>query len=467
MVLLIAEQFRADYLDRYAILMGAGGFRKLMEDGAYFPGCRIPASTFTATSLATIATGAYPDTHGIVADNWYDPAGKRVVPAAAAAIEGTTLAEQVLSADTRNRVLASAQDRDRAAFLSGGDGRICSLEGALETDPLWLRDFRQAYAPEKKKNAAWQALRVKEDVPPLRTLRDDPAKPGEFLRLYRSSPFAQQAQMELARVLLSSEKSEGLLFVPVVVSAPALLGYETGADSPLMRDLILQLDQQIEITLGMLNREPGAGHYTLAFTAAHGAPAEPPEPRRAQMAISGEAVARTIDQALSARYDVSSVKNRYIERYVYPFVYLRHEQLRRYGIDPREARRAAGEAALRLPGVAAFYTADGECSRGGEWRERFRNSFHALRSGDLMLAYHAGCVEDTGAGRGVSYGSLYSYDARVPLLLLGPQFASRTFDEPVELADVAPTLARAMGVAPPSSSVGKVLAEAFVKRGEK
>jgi hypothetical protein len=44
--------------------------------------------------------------------------------------------------------------------------------------------------------------------------------------------------------------------------------------SPLMRDMALQLDQQIEITLGVLNRTPGPGHFTLVFTGAHGVPAE-------------------------------------------------------------------------------------------------------------------------------------------------------------------------------------------------
>src|SRR5438132_451977 len=80
------------------------------------------------------------------------------------------------------------------------------------------------------------------------------------------------------------------------------------------------------------------------------------------------AVAVPINNALSSAFDVSPVKRRYVERYVYPFVYLNHQQLRRYDIDPRKARRMAGEAAVRLaPGVAAYYTADGECSRSGEW----------------------------------------------------------------------------------------------------
>jgi hypothetical protein len=110
-------------------------------------------------------------------------------------------------------------------------------------------------------------------------------------------------------------------------------------------------------------------------------------------------------------------------------------------------RAAAAQAALQVPGVAGYFTADGDCSHGGEWFRRFRNSFHVLRSGDVMFAYEPGWVEDFGAGRGISYGSLYNYDCHVPLILYGPQFRTHTFEGP--------------GLACPSSSTGRTLGEAL------
>ena len=97
----------------------------------------------------------------------------------------------------------------------------------------------------------------------------------------------------------------------------------------------------------------------------------------------------------------------------------------------------------------------------GEWRRRFQNSFHALRSGDAMLAYEPGAVEDYGGGRGVSYGSLYNYDVQTPLLFYGSQFRPVAVETPVEAVDIAPTLARALRVAAPSSSMGRVLGTVF------
>jgi len=80
-----------------------------------------------------------------------------------------------------------------------------------------------------------------------------------------------------------------------------------------------------------------------------------------------------------------------------------------------------------------------------------------------MLSYRPEYVEDYGQGRGISYGSLYNYDVRVPLCLYGPQFRAEVFEDPVESVDVAPTLARLMGVPQPSSSTGRVLGEAFAE----
>jgi hypothetical protein len=462
-VLLLAEQFRSDYLTRFSGLFGPGGFRRLMEEGSYLPDCRMAASSFSASGLETIATGAYPQLHGIVAESWYDAESKKMVTASAAASQAGMLADEIMLADSRNRVFAMDVDGSRAALLGRSAAhKVLALHRPTANQAEWVEPFRQSHSPERFKNAKWQALQAEANAPALRVLVDDPAE--DFMALYSASPFAQETQFDFLRTLIAEEKlgqGPALDFVTVVLSPMALLGYEVGADSPLMREMVLHLDRQIELTLEALRKLPSFG---LAFAAAHGAPDH--DGRR----VNGAAVAQAIDQALSDAHDVPSAKNRYVERYVYPFVYLNHRQLNRYDIDARTARRMAGEAALRqAPGVAAYYTADGDCSRSGEWLRRFQNSFHAVRSGDVMLAYEPKAVEEYGAGRGISYGSLYNYDVQTPLLFYGSQFVARAVERPVEPVDIAPTLARALRVAAPASSTGRVLGDVFApdKKGEK
>ena len=457
LVLVVLEQFRPDYLDAIWGQVGSGGLRRLVENGAYFPDCRHLASSFPASSVATLATAAWPAQHGIVADSWYDRRERGRVRASADTLLATTLAAQVAAA-SNTRVYVVSLDSAKGDLLAGtplarrfwmdGQGQFATGDDT----PPWLADYNRAHSLQDLYGAEWLAVNAKPGAPSLRTLKYDPARPQDFYALYKASPFSQGAQFEFLGELLTREKiGQGPTFdlVCLVASSAALLGYETGARSPLMEQMTLQLDRQVGVLLEQLDRTPGQGMYDFVLAGAHGAPPEPFSFARPRMAVPGESLAQAIQRKL-----VQSRAGR-VERYLYPFLYLEPT-------GSRVTEAAVAAAALEENEVAAYYTSAGECSVHDEWERRFRNSFHPLRSGDVMLSYQPEYVEEYGTGRGVSYGSLYNYDTKVPLCFFGPQFRAGVFESPVESVDLAPTLARAIGVAPPSSSAGRVLGEAFV-----
>src|SRR5262249_18955733 len=72
-VLVVFDQLRGDYLSRWEKLYGAGGFRRLQKDGAWYRTCHHPyAGPLTAAGPASLATGCPPCDHGIIANEWYD-----------------------------------------------------------------------------------------------------------------------------------------------------------------------------------------------------------------------------------------------------------------------------------------------------------------------------------------------------------------------------------------------------------
>src|SRR5580698_10404910 len=72
-IILVVDQFRADYLDRYRADLKGRGFRLFIDHGAYFNDCYFDyANTKTAPGHATIGTGAYTDGHGISSNEWWD-----------------------------------------------------------------------------------------------------------------------------------------------------------------------------------------------------------------------------------------------------------------------------------------------------------------------------------------------------------------------------------------------------------
>lgn len=461
LVIVVLEQFRPDYLDSVRPQLAPGGFRRLLEKGAFFHNCLHRSSTFSSTGIATLATGAWPAEHGIVADLWYDKTTMRVVHPVDEELLATTFAAQI-APDPKARVTVVSMNRAHAGLFAGTPAaRLFWLDelGRFATNgetPEWLGAFNAQMTAESARNARWLALGARPDAPPLRTLYYAAEQPHDFLPLYRGSPFAQAAQFDLLNELIVREnpgKSDRLEVFCVIAGAMGQLGYETGARGPLMQQMTLHLDRRLELLLAQLAKTPGEGAFTLALAGAHGAPPEPAPESRERMAVHGEQVAEAVERALAGS------AGGHVEKYVYPFLYLKSD-----GVRPLEPLRAlAADAAIRHPAVAGYYTAGGACSVRNDWETRFRNSFHPTRSGDVMLSYRPEYVESFGQGRGVSYGSLYNYDARVPLCLYGPQFRAGQFEQTVEAVDFAPTLARAMGVAPPSSSTGSVLSEALAE----
>jgi len=73
-VILVLDQMRGDYLDRYRDdFKTANGFNLFLKKGTHFTDCYYDyANTHTAPGHSTIGTGAYTDGHGIQANQWWD-----------------------------------------------------------------------------------------------------------------------------------------------------------------------------------------------------------------------------------------------------------------------------------------------------------------------------------------------------------------------------------------------------------
>jgi len=79
-VVIVIDQFRGDYLERYRDQFGEGGFRLFLDHGAYFSNCFYNyANTRTGPGHATLFTGAYSNGHGIADNEWWDPQKKKMV----------------------------------------------------------------------------------------------------------------------------------------------------------------------------------------------------------------------------------------------------------------------------------------------------------------------------------------------------------------------------------------------------
>lgn len=72
-VLVVFDQMRGDYLERWRGLFGSGGFARLQSEGAWFTHCYYPyATTTTGPGHSSLLTGTCPDRHGIINNTWFE-----------------------------------------------------------------------------------------------------------------------------------------------------------------------------------------------------------------------------------------------------------------------------------------------------------------------------------------------------------------------------------------------------------
>ena len=79
-LLIVVDQFRYDYLERFNDLFVPNGFKRLMANGASWTQANYDhMPTYTAPGHATLMTGAWPAETGIVGNDWPDRGDDRFV----------------------------------------------------------------------------------------------------------------------------------------------------------------------------------------------------------------------------------------------------------------------------------------------------------------------------------------------------------------------------------------------------
>src|SRR5215472_9520740 len=78
-VLLVVDQMRGDYVDKF-LRQWTGGLQRLVREGAWFREAAYPyAATETCVGHSTISTGALPASHGMIANAWWDRETQKMV----------------------------------------------------------------------------------------------------------------------------------------------------------------------------------------------------------------------------------------------------------------------------------------------------------------------------------------------------------------------------------------------------
>jgi len=513
-VVLVVDQMRADYLERYAHLF-EGGFARILDEGAVFTdAAQDHAATVTAVGHATIATGVFPARHGIVGNDFFDrDSGEAVYSAfdpdapllglpeapgrSPIRLRRSGLADWLKEASPKSRVFSTAL-KDRSAIMMAGrdpDGVYWYHDGAegvvtstfyTSEIPDWVEEFGARDRVASYFSQGWDRLLPPEAYDGVS--RDDwfeaegrgwptefphrfeeifpdgtPESPGhDYFDDFTDTPFADEVIIQLARAAveeegLGADDTPDFLFLGA--SAADYIGHRWGPYSQEVQDYYLRLDRYLGDFFDYLDEVVGADEWALVLSGDHGvAPAPEELLRRGEDArrISSDEYSREIRAALSAAFEETGIDP------VPTVRWMGGPHLISDTASPeelRELRRALADRFAEIDFVAKAFTAD-EVAAADPNDEgmigRFRRSYFEGRSPDVMLHLEPNHIV---GGATATHGSAHWYDMQVPLVFMGPGISPGWYDRRVRTVDIAPTLARLLGIPAPDDLDGRPLVE--------
>jgi predicted AlkP superfamily pyrophosphatase or phosphodiesterase len=516
-VLLVVDQMRADYAEKFGDRW-TGGFRRLMDEGAWFREAAYPyMTTVTCVGHSSIVTGSLPRTHGIINNDLWDreaaKGGNCVADADTTLVSygppakgsGTstknlrvpTLADEMraqlgavprivsLSMKDYTATTMAGRRADAVVWMSLSNKSIMTSSAYTAAPVPWVADFVKAHPIELDYGKTWTKL-----LPESAYLYADDAEgeltPGDWTRafphvikgktdqpdstfynLWDASPLSDSYLVQMAEASVDALKlgqGRGTDYLAVSFSALDLVGHSFGPRSHEVQDVLARLDVALAALFTHLDKSVGRDNYVLALTADHGV-----SPIPEQMASLGLNGGRVVAPDLVARIEKSLEPflgpGKKVARLAYTDLFFERGVFDKMRANP-DAMRAALEAAGSAPGVGRVFSADYLASAHGSSGDEIENAvlanFYPARSGDFIIVpqpyYQLAAGPNTKTG--TTHGSPYWYDRRVPVFLLGQGIRRGQYLAPIEPLDIAPTLAFLCGITLPAAD-GRVLNEAL------
>jgi len=517
-VIVVIDQFRGDYLERYQSEFKGRGFRLFLDEGAWFPDCYYNyANTKTAPGHATIGTGAYTDGHGIENNEWWDasrsydhkvtsvederyrlvdlPAGEADTPGASPrSLHASTLGDEIrlatkgqsrvfgISLKDRAAILPVGQAANGAFWLDDASGRFTTSTYYMEHLPSWATTFNSG---SRLSEAAREGHAV---------------ETGKFSDTIELTTAADHYELDFAQALISGERlGQGATtdLLTVSLSAHDAIGHRYGPDSEQAHAEVIGLDGSLDRFFGWLDQTVGLKKVWIALTADHGV--APVPATAAALGMNSATVDLTmlvqdLNAALRNRVDAVGTgpfaspepAGYLLPGSDLPYITLDRRAFESRGIDEQAAEKMLKEAlpeviaiqapsqpvgpsthrVAPVPQIRAMYSrielSHSETLPLTEMGRELAHSYAYHGNWYVMLLLDGYQMADLHS-TGTTHFSPWSYDRHVPLAFYGAPFEPGTYRGRVEPVDIAATFASLLGVNQPSASVGRVLTESLKK----
>ncbi|MFI3319226.1 MAG: alkaline phosphatase family protein [Rikenellaceae bacterium] len=505
---LVVGSMRAGDVERYRGNLSSGGLVRMTDSGVNFLNAQYKAQqTVTPVSLSTLATGATPAVHGVIGYGWWDyVVGKRVYllndpeeriveyhtdgqGVSAHRLLAPTVTEMLRGAKPKSKSVTIAIEPSSAIPFNGAvgdtywmDERTCEWSSStayMSKLPEWVRLFNKTQLTEKTVNMQWssmlnhdfyyntfcsnlskRSISNKYEGEEIAKGRTQAESRKNLYQVISSTPEGNSAIFKFAREAvrcmdLGSDESVDLINIYLDPSRNITQLY--GVTSVEVEDMFYRLDRDLAEFLEYVTIYLKAQEICVIVTSDHGSSPSYGLAAEPKGRFNTEQFVVIVNSFLRAKYG----GEKWVLGYENRNLYLNHKLLYEKKLSIAEVQNEVASFAMQFRGVAHALTAT--ALRSGYFSDGYgalmQRSFYPQRSGDVILNLQPGWIELGGARRSES-GSTYRYDSHVPLMIYGEGVvAASGVERAVMMEDLAPTLARIMGIEIPIAAEGQPIPE--------
>lgn len=516
---IVVDQMRFEYLYRFRSKFGEDGFKRMMGEGFTLQNAHYNyVPTYTGPGHASVYAGTTPAIHGIIGNDFYDKAERKVVncvgdprfkPVGAADGNGdvsparllaTTITDELklatqkqarvigISFKDRGAVLPAGHMADGAYWYDGGSGKFITSTYYMARLPEWVEKFNQRNLADTYLSQTWNtALPIAQytesgpDESPYESKfkgKNNTSFPYDLKALRKANgdfglisytPFGNDLLTEMAKAALAGESlgTHAVTdFLAISYSSTDALGHAMGPNAVEIEDMYIRLDRNMADLLKTLDEKVGKGMYTVFLSADH-AVAEVPQYLRDNRIPAGYFNEANAQANLDAYLQKYFPGRELIENMSNGQVFLNQAA---FGTDPRAssvdlliATELITRYFMATEGVADVFsehTIRQTAYDAAGIKGMVARGFHPKRSGDLAIVLEPGWLESTRI-QGSTHGSGYTYDTHVPILFFGKGIRHGATAQYHNITDIAPTLAVILKIRFPNGCTGQPVAEAI------
>lgn len=505
---IVVENMRPDYIDRYWNKFQDNGFKKLYSQGTVFSSFRMEQHVQSySTGTATLFTGVYGATHGIIGAAWYDRLKEKEVDCVeddyyftvgADTKAGNTSPNNLMSSTIgdnlkvftmgKSKVFSVALNDVSAIFSAGHaadgaywfdevSGRMISSSFYINTFPDWVRLFNSDGFANIYTHRNWTTLLPQtsyeeslEDEYYLEkgyydnwntfphTINKYVDKAGNFKPL-KTTPFGNTLISDFTTELINSEDIGNDNYTDMLTVFFSSMDYQNGLFGPAsmeMEDIYLRLDQQIGNLIDLLEKKYGKDQIVVYLTANTSA-SYPVEYLNKEFNIAvGNFSPESAFALLTSFLNITYGDGKWIEHVAGQQVYLNHKLIESNKVDRKEIIDKASTFINQFQGVKIVIPSY-DLERGGSGNNAnaaVYNSFCKNRSGDFSYILEEGW-QPIYKFKNVNYTD----QTHIPLVFYGGKIQPREVKTRKSAIDLVPTLCDLIGIPVPDRCRGQIMEE--------